>query len=49
MFENIKTIWRADTMNVLFKEIRQGNIENIRERIEKNPAVVNEVFTGKNH
>ena len=47
MFENIKTIWRAETMNVLFKEIRQGNIENIRERIEKNPAVVNEVFTGK--
>ena len=34
-------------MNVLFKEIRQGNIENIRERIKKNPAVVNEVFTGK--
>lgn len=34
-------------MNVLFKEIRQGSIEKIKERIEKNPAVVNEVFTGK--
>ena len=34
-------------MNTLFKEIRQGNIEKIKERIAKNPSVVNEVFTGK--
>lgn len=33
-------------MNVMFKEIRQGDIEKVRERIAKNPAVVNEVFNG---
>ena len=33
-------------MNAMFKEIRHGDIEKIRERIAKNPAVVNEVFTG---
>ena len=33
-------------MNAMFKEIRHGDIEKIRARIAKNPAVVNEVFTG---
>lgn len=33
-------------MNVMFKEIRQGDIEKVRGRIAKNPAVVNEVFDG---
>ena len=33
-------------MNAMFKEIRHGDIEKIRERIAKNPSVVNEVFTG---
>lgn len=33
-------------MNVMFKEIRHGDIEKIRVRIEKNSAVVNEIFTG---
>ncbi len=33
-------------MNVMFKEIRHGEIEKIRMRIEKNPAVVNEIYTG---
>lgn len=35
-------------MNAMFKEIRQGNIEKIRVRIAKTPAVVNEVFNGEN-
>lgn len=34
-------------MNAMFKEIRQGDIEKVKARIEKNPDVVNEVFTGK--
>ena len=34
-------------MNAMFKEIRQGETEKIRARIEKNPTFVNEVFTGK--
>lgn len=33
-------------MNAMFKEIRHGDIEKIRVRIAKNPAVVNEIFTG---
>lgn len=33
-------------MNAMFKEIRHGDIEKVRERIAKNPSVVNEVFTG---
>lgn len=33
-------------MNAMFKEIRHGDIEKVRERITKNPSVVNEVFTG---
>lgn len=33
-------------MDVMFKEIRQRDIEKVRERIAKNPAVVNEVFNG---
>lgn len=33
-------------MNAMFKEIRHGDIEKVRERIAKNPDVVNEVFTG---
>ena len=33
-------------MNAMFKEIRHGDIEKIRARIAKNPAVVNEIFTG---
>lgn len=33
-------------MNVIFKEIRHGDIGKIRERIKKNPAIVNEVYTG---
>lgn len=33
-------------MNVMFKEIRHGDIEKIRMRIAKNPAVVNEIYTG---
>lgn len=33
-------------MNAMFKEIRHGDIEKIRSRIAKNPAVVNEIFTG---
>lgn len=34
-------------MNVMFKEIRHGDIEKIRTRIENDPDVVNEVYTGK--
>ena len=34
-------------MNVMFKEIRHGNIEKIQERIAKKPSVVNEVFMWK--
>lgn len=33
-------------MNAMFKEIRHGDIEKVRERIAKNPSAVNEVFTG---
>jgi len=33
-------------MNTMFKEIRHGDIEKIRTRIAKNPAVVNEIYTG---
>lgn len=33
-------------MNVMFREIRQGDIEKIRMRIAKDPAVVNEIYTG---
>lgn len=33
-------------MNVMFREIRRGEIEKIRARIAKKPAVVNEIFTG---
>lgn len=33
-------------MNAMFKEIRHGDIETVRERIAKNPAVVNEAFDG---
>lgn len=33
-------------MNVMFKEIRHGEIEKIQMRIEKNPNVVNEIYTG---
>lgn len=32
-------------MNAMFKEIRHGDLEKVRERIAKNPSVVNEVFT----
>lgn len=33
-------------MNAMFKEIRHGDIEKIRARIERDPAVVNEIYTG---
>lgn len=33
-------------MNAVFKEIRHGDIEKIRTRIAKNPAIVNEIYTG---
>lgn len=33
-------------MNAMFKEIRHGDIEKIRIRIARNPAIVNEIYTG---
>ena len=34
-------------MDIFFKEIRNGDIESIRKRINKNKNVVNEIFKGK--
>ena len=33
-------------MNAIFREICHGDIEKVRERIAKDSAVENEVFTG---